>query len=656
MPLAAPSSRRRRVIHLLWLGVALADIFVLALATVLVMQGRASEEQEARGLTANYSRILEESLRGVFGKIDLVLQTVQDEAEREIARGGIQEEEMNRFLARQDARLPEALGLRVTDAQGIIRYGVKDIRVAHASIADRPQFLRMKNDPRAGLVISRPVMGRAAQKWMITLSRRLNDPQGRFAGDVHVAVGIDYFLAMFSQVDLGEKGNIGLWERDALIARYTKADARGASAGSTTPSPELYRLLHSGQEEAFYHTRSGVDGIDRSFHFRHIRGFPLYFVVGLAESDYLAQWRQSSRDTLLTALLFVVASWAVAGFISRSWRRQEADQEALHRQERDYSAKLQQAVAEARHAQQLSESILTSAGEGICGVDREGRVMFVNPAARRMFGWQAEEGLGWQLHPTTHHHHPDGQAYAPEDCPIHQTLADGLSRQIKDDVYWRKDGRAFPVEYNVAAICQEGRITGAVNVFRDITERKELEERITHLALFDTLTGLPNRASLAEAIPRLAAAMAQQQARTGLLYVDLDGFKGINDTLGHNAGDRVLQETAQRMKSCLRADDLIVRLGGDEFLVLSPGGAPTREGLEQQAQRLMERIHQPIPLTGKNVCIGASIGMALYPEDDPDLEHCIQRADDAMYQAKRAGKGCYRWVSPLPEGKNLART
>lgn len=235
MPLAAPSSRRRRVIHLLWLGVALADIFVLALATVLVMQGRASEEQEARGLTANYSRILEESLRGVFGKIDLVLQTVQDEAEREIARGGIQEEEMNRFLARQDARLPEALGLRVTDAQGIIRYGVKDIRVAHASIADRPQFLRMKNDPRAGLVISRPVMGRAAQKWMITLSRRLNDPQGRFAGDVHVAVGIDYFLAMFSQVDLGEKGNIGLWERDALIARYTKADARGASAGSTPP-------------------------------------------------------------------------------------------------------------------------------------------------------------------------------------------------------------------------------------------------------------------------------------------------------------------------------------------------------------------------------------------------------------------------------------
>lgn len=654
MPLAAPSSRRRRVIHLLWLGVGLADFFVLALAVAIVMQGRANEEQEAWVLTANYSRILEESLRGVFGKIDLVLQTVRDEAEREIARGGIREQEMNAFLARQDARLPEALGLRVADAQGIIRYGVKDIKVARANIGDRPQFIRMKTDPGAGLVISRPVMGRAAQKWMITLSRRLNDPQGRFAGDVHVAVGIDYFLAMFSQVDLGDKGNIGLWEQDALIARYTKADSRGASAGATTPSPELFRLLHSGKEEAYYRTRSGVDGIYRSFHFRHIRGFPLYFVVGLAESDYLSQWERDSRNTLLTALGFVVASWAVAGIISRSWRRQEADQEALHRQEREYSAKLQQAVAEARHAQQLGESILTSAGEGICGVDREGRVIFVNPAARRMFGWGENEGLGWLLHPITHHHHPGGEAYAPEDCPIHQTLADGLSRQIKDDVYWRQDGQPFPVEYNVAAIRQEGRITGAVNVFRDITERKELEERITHLALFDTLTGLPNRASLAEAIPSITAAMARQRAKTGILYVDLDGFKGINDTLGHHAGDRVLQETAKRMETCLRAGDWVVRLGGDEFLVLCPGGTPTRESLEQLARRLIDRIHQPIPLADKTPCIGASIGIALYPDDDSDLEHCIQRADDAMYQAKRAGKGCYRWAFGPGATKNPA--
>jgi len=212
--------RRPGFIRLLWISTILINLFVVSVVALLIEQRREQEELQAKTLTENYSKILEEALSGFIGKIDITLRSVRDEVAREMAHGGINEKTIDTFIAAQDRYIPEALGLRIVDADGIIRYALNDVKVRNVSIADRPQFIRLRDDPDAGLVISKPVIGRAAQKWVITLGRRINHPDGSFAGDVHVAVAVDQFIEMFSKINLGARGNIGLWDKNSLIARY----------------------------------------------------------------------------------------------------------------------------------------------------------------------------------------------------------------------------------------------------------------------------------------------------------------------------------------------------------------------------------------------------------------------------------------------------
>jgi hypothetical protein len=633
---------RSRFITLLWAGTLLVNTFVIGMVAVVAVQNRDRVIAQAGVLTDNYSKILEESLVGLIGEIDITLLTVRDEVARQMSQGSVNRPELEAFLTRQDERVPKALGLRVVDAQGIIRYAINDVKIRNVSIADRPQFKRLRDEPDVGLVFSKPVMGRAALKWMITLGRRIDNADGSFAGDVHVAVSVDQFIELFSKIDLGANGNIGLWDKDTLIARYSRADAQGASVGSTTPSADLHALLNSGEKKAIYHARSGVDGIERTYYFRQVNHYPLYLVVGLADADYLAEWRADSFRMSGLAAMFLAATLASSLLAHRGWKRHEADQETLRRQAAEYTAKLEDSNRAAETARQQSELILTSVGEGLCGVDLEGRIVFINAAARNMLGWGDDEGIGLDLHASSHHHKADGSAFPPSDCAVFQTLRDGKPRQVKDDVFWRTDGTSFPVEFTVAAMWQDGRISGAVNVFRDNTERKELEERITHMALFDELTGLPNRSFLADALQRMAATAQRRQEVVGLLYVDLDGFKGINDAMGHAAGDAVLREVAARMKACLRAEDVVSRMGGDEFLVATlTSVAGAKENCMALADRIIQALREPIPLSEGVAQTGASIGIAILPESNFAIERCIQKADNAMYKAKNAGKGAY---------------
>jgi len=632
--------------RLLWGGALTLNALVIGIATLVIVQERQREEEQAQVLTENYSRILEEDLVGFINKIDITLLTVRDEVVQQMARGPIDTQAMESFLARQDTHIPEALGLRVVDRAGIIRYAVNDVKVRNASIADRPQFIRLRDDPSAGLVFSAPVMGRAAQKWIITLSRRVDGSDGKFAGDVHVAVGVQHFIDIFAALNLGERGNIGLWDPHQLVARYSRADPRGSSTGAATPSPELRELLGSGRKAAAYHARSGVDGVMRSYFFRQVGNYPLYLVVGLADEDYLADWRSNAEKVGALAALFVLVTLVATMLVRRLWEQQQRNHAAMMAQKSSYTAELEKSRAMAEAARQRSELLLSSAGEGICGVDPEGKVTFINPTARQLLGWSERESIGQDLHSTTHHHRPDGSPYERCDCPIHKTLQDGQARQEKEDVYWRKDGSSFSVEYTVTALWQDGCISGAVNVFRDITQRKELEERITYLALYDDLTGLPNRAYLYDALERMGASARRHQEAVGILYVDLDGFKPINDTLGHAAGDGVLREVAARLRGCVRTEDVISRLGGDEFLILTqvpPDDAAL--ACRTLAQRILDALHPAIPLPQGLARVTCSIGVAIYPLCSEAIESCIQKADMAMYAAKNLGKNRYALAS-----------
>lgn len=525
MTMVASSSgstqRRRHFIRWLWVGTLLINLCVIGLVGHAVDRQRDSAISQARVLTENYSRILEENLLGFISKVDLSLLTVSDEVVHQMADGGIDEARLEALITRQDAHVPETVGLRVTDAEGVVRYAVSDVKVSDVSIADRPHFIYLRDHPGAGLAFSKPLTGRVSGKWLIAIARRISSPDGGFAGITLASVAVQHFIDMFAKIDLGEHGNVGLWDEDTLIGRFSREDRQGATVGSTTPSANLHALLNSGQTAAFYLARSGVDGTLRTYHFRKVGNYPLYLVVGIAEQDYLAKWRNDSLGIAGLAALFVLVSLLSAWQIGRNWKRQEADREERHQQTAEYTARLEASNRAAEAAWQEREQILASAAEGICGVDLSGKVIFVNPAARRMYGWAEGEGIGLDLHAATHHHGADGAPLASADCPVSQTLLDGQRRHVSDSLYWRKDGTSFPVEYTVSPIERDGRISGAVNVFRDIAERKQIEGELEQ-----------HRLHLEELVERRTAELMETEAQAShILASSADGLYGI-DAMG----------------------------------------------------------------------------------------------------------------------------
>lgn len=216
-----------------------------------------------------------------------------------------------------------------------------------------------------------------------------------------------------------------------------------------------------------------------------------------------------------------------------------------------------------------------------------------------------------------------------------------MQEKVLADGYWqgeiwgqRKNGDAFPEWLTVSTATDEtGRITHYIHMFSDITEKKREQSRFEYLAYHDSLTGLPNRILFNE---RLSAAIALAQRHNhplGLLYLDLDGFKPINDTLGHCIGDMLLQQVAQRLTQCIRESDAVARLGGDEFVILL-NELSRDHSAENVTRKILRLMHLPFILSGKKVRIGVSIGIALFPDHAADGRILLEKADAAMYQAK----------------------
>ena len=186
-----------------------------------------------------------------------------------------------------------------------------------------------------------------------------------------------------------------------------------------------------------------------------------------------------------------------------------------------------------------------------------------------------------------------------------------------------------------------GQIAYYINVFQDVTERRQQQEFLESLAHFDPLTRLPNRTLLNDRIAQAMGRAGRAQSLLGVCFLDLDGFKAVNDTWGHEAGDDLLIVIARRLEACVRAEDTVARLGGDEFVVLLTAVTDTAE-CERAAARILASVREPIDLGGHTVHVGVSIGIALYPQDGDDAETLLRYADMAMYRAKQAGRN--RWV------------
>lgn len=277
---------------------------------------------------------------------------------------------------------------------------------------------------------------------------------------------------------------------------------------------------------------------------------------------------------------------------------------------------------------------LRGLSEAVISVDATGHVVFVNTAAERMLGRPREQLLRRPLGDVFIVRDIDG----PPRPPVVELAELGIS-DAREGKLFVLGGRRIDIEYSRSVILSSGEERfGEVIVFRDIRSRKEHEEAIRKLAYRDDLTGLPNRVSLLDRF-QLELAHARRGKHTlGVMYLDLDGFKLVNDTHGHEAGDHVLQVTARRLASTLRAGDTVARLGGDEFVLLLPAVAGPDEA-RKVGEKLVAALEQPIDWNAATLRVSASIGLALYPDDGDEPETLLRRADKAMYRAKSGGSG-----------------
>lgn len=206
----------------------------------------------------------------------------------------------------------------------------------------------------------------------------------------------------------------------------------------------------------------------------------------------------------------------------------------------------------------------------------------------------------------------------------------------------RHDGTLAPYLCNGVVLKNPtGEVIGFTGTGRDITERKEAAELMRRMAHYDKLTDVPNRALFSDRLQHALAAANRDKKRLALMFIDLDRFKHINDTLGHNVGDLLLKEATQRMLGCVRESDTVARIGGDEFMVLLPA-IEKQEYAMRVAEKIRHALGQPLRLAGNNISISASLGIAIYPEHGVSEEELIKHADDAMYAAKQAGRNLVR--------------
>lgn len=283
----------------------------------------------------------------------------------------------------------------------------------------------------------------------------------------------------------------------------------------------------------------------------------------------------------------------------------------------------------------MAMAVLASALEAVAVLDQQGRIQTVNPTFSFITGFDADEVRGKS---------PEFLYSPPRNGPdCFQRMWDQLQAKGRwSGEVWgrRKNGEIYPQWLTLTTV-QEGGVVRHVALFQDLSEAKRTEERLLYLSQYDVLTGLPNRALLKDRLDQALARAKREAGAVGLMYLDVDNFKTVNDSLGHGVGDQVLQGLAERLESCLGRGDTAARPGGDEFAVILSGVQEVDE-VPLAARRVQQVLGEPFMVEGHELYVSVSIGLSLYPSDAPDGDTLLKNAEIAMYRAKEQGRGSFR--------------
>jgi diguanylate cyclase (GGDEF)-like protein/PAS domain S-box-containing protein len=314
----------------------------------------------------------------------------------------------------------------------------------------------------------------------------------------------------------------------------------------------------------------------------------------------------------------------------------------------------------------FTKTVLDSMPDSVCIIaSKDHKIVGANSAFLQELGLEEHEILGRNCYEMIHH---GLKPCAPPDhaCPMLETLETGKA-SVAEHIHYDADNKEMNIEIRTSPILDEVRnIVQVVHISRNITVRKQTEKQIRHLAYYDNLTGLPNRTLYKELLNRALIYGRRHKTIMATLFVDLDEFKRINDTLGHDIGDELLKAVAERLAKCVRKSDYVARsqdervpdtvsrIGGDEFIVLLSEIFHDRDAA-RVAGRILEMFSKPFLLRGHEVYISASIGIAVYPSDGEDVETLLKNSDIAMYHAKERGKNTYQFYSKAMNAAALER-
>ena len=355
--------------------------------------------------------------------------------------------------------------------------------------------------------------------------------------------------------------------------------------------------------------------------------------------DSARAW-QASRTGLHGTFAFAVTNGRkVTGVIALfSPERRSLDRSML-RVMADIGSQIGQFIERRRAEEELRQSgeriraILDTVADGIITIDERLVIRSYNPAAERLFGHAADEVIGKDFVRLIAE--PNRPEVKPQLRAVLRAQQGLFGMGSHETSGLRKDGTTFPIEFNVGWLGPQRLVIGSL---RDVSERKAETEALQYQALHDPLTGLPNRTFLRERLEETIRAGEREMKPCAVLLMDLDGFKSVNDSLGHEAGDRLLQEVTQRMRGVLRKADTIARYGGDEFAVV-PWGATDVPRAVLIAEKLVQAVGKPFTIDDQPITVNMSIGIAVFPQHADDADALTRRADVAMYAAKRARSG-----------------
>jgi diguanylate cyclase (GGDEF)-like protein/PAS domain S-box-containing protein len=603
-------------------GVVLLNVAVVLFSTFTLYQSKQQAEQQAVTNTQNLSYVLEKSISGLIDKIDLVLLVSADEIQSQITAGKEDPHKITHFLKLQQERVPDIYNLRITDEKGMLRYGSDLYQVPVVDYADRDYFLHQRDNPEAGLYIAKPVFGKTTNKWLLVLSRRINAPDGSFAGVVYGSISLEH-ISELMEIDIELYDTITLRDGElGIIATSGGFQLAGNIIGSKKLSEPFKDALKKNPNLGTYTSGiTSMDHINRKHSYRKFEKYPLYINAGITQKAYLASWHNQILETGGLILALMLSSAAFSFMLIRLLNRQISYEEALFQQK------------------EYLQAIFETEPECVKITAPDGSLLDMNPVGYEMLevdNLQEAQQMGLLAFVSPDYH----QAFKDLRTNVFAGNHGTLEFQMKG----KKGTTRWLETHAVPQRDEHGKIVSMLSVTRDITEKKSLLHELEKQAHIDYLTGVNNRRYFMQQAELELARTKRYNTHLSILTMDIDLFKQVNDNYGHKVGDQVLKKLAAICSEALREIDIIGRVGGEEFAILLPETDKTNA--LDAAERLRAAIADNlIPIeNGLPIRMTVSIGVASLTSNDDNLDVLLSQSDEALYEAKKSGRNkvcCY---------------